>query len=212
MVVPIAVAFTIVITLCLHVSFLFFLMFSSCFYFNHKALLCNITFLMDKHGETLTARQAVCKSTRNIYNLLSEILNLTFHKTWASHWGKTAVCDLLYIGRKCLRVNYQCYLWSFHFKSIHCSGIWWPNDKNTYFFFCNEHRLILLCGHYNYHYNEPLWANAIFSILWLFIYFPICFLAIHGKYRYSVQFIQELKSNQIKAEGRFVNSCFRYFI
>lgn len=84
-------------------------------------------------------------------------------------------------------------------------------DSRIFFFFGNEHRLILLCGHYNYHYNEPLWANAIFSILWLFIYFPICFLAIHGKYRYSVQFIQELKSNQIKAEGRFVNSCFRYF-
>lgn len=134
-VVPIAVAFTIVITLCLHVSFLFFLMFSSCFYFNHKALLCNITFLMDIHGETLTAWQAVCKSTRNIYSLLTEILNLTFHKTWASHWGKTAVCDLLYMGRNCLRVNYQCYLWSFHFKCIHCSGIWWPNDKNTSFWF-----------------------------------------------------------------------------
>lgn len=40
---------------------LIFLMFSSCFYFNHRALLCNITFLMDIHREMLT-----------------------FHKTWAS--------------------------------------------------------------------------------------------------------------------------------
>lgn len=114
-------------------------------------------------------------------------------------WGKKAVCDLLYMGGKCFRVisviyddfvlkTYTVLKYDDQMIKIHCfhSSI-----------FCIEHRLILVCGHYNYHYNEPLWANANFSILWLLIKFPICFSAIHGKY--SLWFIQELKNNQILA-------------
>lgn len=61
-VVPIAVALTIVINYSLFTCFIFIVSHSSCFYFNHKALLCNITFLMDIH------RQAVCKATTNVYD------------------------------------------------------------------------------------------------------------------------------------------------
>ncbi len=53
-----------------------FIMFSSCFYFNHRALLCNITFLMDIHREILT-----------------------FHKTWASQ-GASSGCVEPWYGQK----------------------------------------------------------------------------------------------------------------
>lgn len=140
------------------------IMFSSCFYFKHRALLCNITFLMDIHREMLT-----------------------FHKTWASQcassgylepWygAKKSVCDLLYMGGKCFRVisviyddivlkAYTVLKYGDQMIQLHCfhSSI-----------FCIEHRLFFfVCD--NDHYNELLWANSNFSILWLLIYFSICF-------------------------------------
>lgn len=107
-------------------------------------------------------------------------------------WGKKAVCDLLSMGGKCCRVISVIYD-DFVLKSY--TGLKYDDQKTLvsflcfFFFFCNEHRLILVCGHYNYHYNEPFWENSDFSILWLLIYFPICFFSIHGKYRLRYQIL-----------------------